>query len=74
MRDGIWLLMLGVVVLAFSVVDTAKNSKIDDLRSALDTATVKLKEAKQVLVKQDSIIGNFSPIITVKIPCEHGRK
>lgn len=65
-----------LLIVSMTLIGTALTNRDEKnaLQSDIVKLTEKLNEAKQVLAKQDSIIRNFDPVITVKIPCEHARK
>jgi len=68
------ILAIFFTALIFTAAYNGQNSAIEMLKDNRDALKEELAKAKATLLKQDSIIKNFDPVLTVKIPCNHARK
>jgi hypothetical protein len=63
-----------ITIVVFQLTVKSYQYKVEAVERENFLLMQQITENKKALNRQDSIIKNFSPVITIKIPCNHDRR
>jgi hypothetical protein len=63
-----------ITIVVFQLTVKSYQYKVEAVERENFLLMQQITENKKALNRQDSIIKNFSPVITIKIPCKHDRR